>query len=79
MIPKWRRAVTAGRSGAALAASAGTIGVIIPPSIPFVIYAVVVGESISDLFMAGIVPGILMGGFDYCVRIPHRRRKCKQR
>ena len=45
----------------ALIATAGSIGVIIPPSIPFVIYAVVVGESISDLFMAGIVPGILMG------------------
>ena len=46
---------------ASLAASAGTIGVIIPPSIPFVIYAVVVGESISDLFIAGILPGIAMG------------------
>lgn len=47
--------------GASLAAAAGTIGVIIPPSIPFVIYGVVVGVSISDLFIAGLVPGILMG------------------
>ena len=44
-----------------VAASAGTIGVIIPPSIPFIIYAVVVGESISDLFIAGVLPGIAMG------------------
>lgn len=45
----------------ALASSAGTIGVIIPPSIPFVIYGVVSGASISDLFVAGIIPGILIG------------------
>ena len=46
---------------ASLAAAAGTIGVIIPPSIPFVIYGVVTGASISELFMAGLIPGILMG------------------
>lgn len=46
---------------AALSAAAGSIGVIIPPSIPFVIYSVVVGASVSDLFIAGIVPGIMMG------------------
>ena len=45
----------------ALASTAGTIGVIIPPSIPFVIYGVVSGASIGDLFMAGIIPGILIG------------------
>lgn len=46
---------------AALAASAGIIGCIIPPSIPFVNYALITGESVSDLFAAGVVPGILMG------------------
>jgi len=46
---------------AALAAAAGTIGVIIPPSIPLVIYGVVTGTSISDLFIAGLIPGIIMG------------------
>lgn len=46
---------------AALAASAGTIGVIIPPSIPFVIYGVMSGASIGALFMAGVIPGILIG------------------
>lgn len=45
----------------ALAAAAGTIGVIIPPSIPFVIYGVATGTSIGDLFKAGIIPGTLMG------------------
>ncbi len=47
---------------AAICASAANIGVIIPPSIPFVIYGVVTGTSIGDLFLAGIIPpGILMG------------------
>ncbi|UQZ89307.1 C4-dicarboxylate ABC transporter permease [Deltaproteobacteria bacterium Smac51] len=46
---------------ASVVAAAGTVGVIIPPSIPLVIYAVVVGASITDLFIAGIIPGFLMG------------------
>ncbi|MGE4277037.1 MAG: TRAP transporter large permease [Lawsonibacter sp.] len=45
----------------AIAAAAGTIGVIIPPSIPFVIFGVAAQCSISDLFLAGIVPGVLIG------------------
>jgi len=45
----------------AIVASAGSIGVIIPPSIPLVIYGVVGNTSIGDLFIAGIIPGILVG------------------
>ncbi|WP_348774429.1 TRAP transporter large permease subunit [Cytobacillus oceanisediminis] len=45
----------------AVVAAAGTIGVIIPPSNPLVIYGVVSQESISKLFIAGILPGILTG------------------
>ncbi len=44
-----------------LTATAGTIGVIIPPSIPFVIYAVAAGASVGDMFTAGLIPGILIG------------------
>lgn len=46
---------------ASICAAAGTIGVIIPPSVPFVIYGVATGTSITDLFKAGVVPGIAMG------------------
>lgn len=45
----------------ALIATAGSIGVVIPPSIPMVIYGVSTSTSISALFMAGFLPGILIG------------------
>ena len=45
----------------ALIASAGAIGVIIPPSIPMVMYGVSTGTSITSLFMGGFLPGILIG------------------
>lgn len=44
----------------AVAASAGTLGVVIPPSVPMIVYAVISGVSIGTLFVAGIVPGLLM-------------------
>lgn len=48
---------------AALVATAGSIGPIIPPSIPLVVYGVIVSSSIAKLFMGGVIPGILMGVF----------------
>jgi len=45
---------------AALTASAGALGPIIPPSIVFIFYGIMAGVSISDLFIAGIVPGLLI-------------------
>ena len=48
-------------SGTALMSTAGAIGIIIPPSITFVIYGSITGTSVGALFASGIVPGILMG------------------
>lgn len=45
----------------AVVAVAGGLGVIIPPSIPFIMYGMASGASVSDLFLAGIIPGILIG------------------
>lgn len=45
----------------AIVASSGGIGMVIPPSIPFVIYAMLAEQSVGTMFMAGIIPGILMG------------------
>ena len=46
----------------AVVAVAGGLGVIIPPSIPFIMYGMASGASVSDLFLAGIIPGLLIGG-----------------
>ena len=62
------------RFSVALIAVAGGLGVIIPPSIPFILYAQASGTSVSDLFIAGVIPGvmialILMGyAIFYCKR-----------
>ena len=52
----------------ALVAAAGTIGVIIPPSIPMVIFGVSTGASVTSLFMGGFFPGLLIGAalITYC-------------
>ena len=61
MIPSMKERKYDGGFAAAITAAAGTIGVIIPPSIPFVIYSVVAQCSIGDMFIAGIIPGIIIG------------------
>jgi C4-dicarboxylate transporter DctM subunit len=45
----------------ALITVAGTLGVMIPPSIPFIWYGLTANQSISDLFIAGVLPGLLVG------------------
>jgi tripartite ATP-independent transporter DctM subunit len=46
---------------AAVTATSATLGIIIPPSIPMVLYGVTTNTSIKDLFLAGIIPGLLLG------------------
>ncbi|SCY58484.1 TRAP transporter large permease [Desulfoluna spongiiphila] len=60
MIPAMiKRGYDPGYASAATAASGG-VGIIIPPSIPMVIYGVTAQESITEMFMAGVVPGLLI-------------------
>lgn len=60
MIPAMVRNGYDKKFSTAVVASAGSLGVIIPPSIPMVIYGVVGSTSIGDLFIAGIIPGLLV-------------------
>lgn len=46
---------------AAVTASSAVIGIIIPPSIPFILFGIVTGTSIARLFLGGIIPGIIVG------------------
>jgi len=61
MIPAMEKKGYAKDFAAALIACAGTIGTMIPPSIPMIIYGVSTGTSIGALFIAGAIPGVLMG------------------
>ena len=61
LLPMMRKQGYPMHTSAGLVASGGIIAPIIPPSLPFVIYGVTTNTSISSLFLAGIVPGIIMG------------------
>ncbi len=61
LIPAMTNAGYDKGSSAALMSTAGAIGIIIPPSITFVIYGSITGNSVGSLFASGIIPGILMG------------------
>ena len=61
MIPGMQRRGYTASFAAALVAVAGTIGIIIPPSIPMIVFAFLAGTSVKDLFLAGFIPGLLFG------------------
>jgi C4-dicarboxylate transporter DctM subunit len=61
MIPAMKREGYGYSFAAATQASAGYIGIIIPPSIPMITYGVVTSTSIGKLFLAGFIPGVLVG------------------
>jgi tripartite ATP-independent transporter DctM subunit len=61
LVPELRKKGYDPASAASLIAASGTIGVVIPPSVPMIIYAVIAQQSVSKLFLSGILPGIAMG------------------
>jgi C4-dicarboxylate transporter DctM subunit len=61
MLPAMRRGGYDMRFAAALQAAAGAIGPVIPPSILMIVIGYVTGTSVAQLFLAGVVPGVLIG------------------
>lgn len=59
-VPRMKKKGYPSDVAGAVAASAGTLGVVIPPSIPMVTYAVTASLSVGTMFMAGIIPGLLL-------------------
>lgn len=73
MIPGMVKAGYSKRYAMGLVAAAGTLGILIPPSIPLIIYGSVAEESIGKLFSAGIIPGLVLGGILLVSAIVHAR------
>ncbi len=69
-LPELRRFGYSGALATGALAAGGTLGIMIPPSVPLVIYAILTQESIGKLFMAAVLPGIIaMLGYMLVVRI----------
>ncbi|TXT40660.1 MAG: TRAP dicarboxylate transporter subunit DctM [Comamonadaceae bacterium] len=69
-LPELRAHGYSGRLSTGTLAAAGTLGIMIPPSVPLVIYAVLTQESIGKLFMAAVIPGLIaMTGYMLVIRI----------
>ncbi len=75
LIPAMKRKGYTTPFAAAVTSSASTLAVIIPPSMPMILYAVMSGSSVVELFVAGIIPGVLgavlMMGVAHFISIRH--------
>nr|WP_319563660.1 TRAP transporter large permease [uncultured Rhodoferax sp.] len=69
-LPELRAHGYSGRLSTGTLAAAGTLGILIPPSVPLVIYAVLTQESIGKLFVAAVIPGLIaMTGYMLVIRL----------
>ena len=69
-LPELRNHGYSGRLATGTLAAAGTLGIMIPPSVPLIIYAVLTQESIGKLFMAAVIPGVIaMLGYMAVIRL----------
>ncbi len=75
MVPKMKEEGYDTGYATAVATSAGCLGVMIPPSVPLIIYGTTAGLSVGDLFIAGILPGIFVGlSLMICAYVIAKRR-----
>ncbi len=62
MIPEMKRKGYSKEFAAAVTSSSASLAIIIPPSIPMILYAISAGTSVEQLFIAGFIPGLIGGG-----------------
>ncbi len=78
MIPALVKAGYKENFSIGLITSAGSLGIVIPPSIPMILYCMVMNVSVAELFMAGVGPGLLIGlvliGYTYFMAVRHNWR-----
>lgn len=61
MIPAMEKQGYSSRFAAGVTVASSTMGMIIPPSVPMIVYAMVSGASVGKLFIAGLIPGLMIG------------------
>ncbi len=75
LIPEMRERGYSREFAAGITVASSTMGMIIPPSIPVVLYAIVAEESVGQLFLGGMIPGIMIGLFQFVIVLFIARRK----
>ena len=76
LIPEMKRRNYSASFASGITVASSTMGMIIPPSVPIVLYAIVAQESVGRLFLGGLIPGLMIGVLQIVVMltISHRRR-----
>lgn len=75
LVPAMLRAGYERHFAAGIVAASGTLGILIPPSLAFVVYGVLADESITRLFLAGVVPGLMQAAAIGCWVVYYAKRK----
>ncbi len=76
LIPEMKKRGYPEEYAAGLTVASSTMGMIIPPSIPMVLYAVTAQESVGRLFLGGVFPGIMVGVFQLLITIVISNKNC---
>ena len=69
LIPEMEKRGYPKRFAAGITVASSTMGMIIPPSIPMVLYAIIAEESVGKLFLGGLIPGVMIGVFQLAITL----------
>ena len=75
LIPEMKKRGYPARFASGITVASSTMGMIIPPSIPMILYAVVAQESVGKLFLGGLIPGVMVGVIQLAVTLGIARRR----